>query len=113
MIPSFLSSPSSQKQQPIRFCRKQLWNHVILQIDGHDQQLLKDSVMDIKDWQVKALPATDTVAYLNLTTPRGKDFLLVLADGTKVWINAESTLRYPVAFRGKERRVELKGEACF
>ncbi|WP_293670742.1 FecR domain-containing protein [uncultured Parabacteroides sp.] len=114
LIPSFLSSPSSQKQQPIRFfAANNCGDHVILQIDGHDQQLLKDSVMDIKDWQVKALPATDTVAYLNLTTPRGKDFLLVLADGTKVWINAESTLRYPVAFRGKERRVELKGEACF
>ena len=112
LIPSFLSSPSSQKQQPIRFfAANNCGDHVILQIDGHDQQLLKDSVMDIKDWQVKALPATDTVAYL--TTPRGKDFLLVLADGTKVWINAESTLRYPVAFRGKERRVELKGEACF
>lgn len=48
-----------------------------------------------------------------LEVPRKGEFRLVLADGTKVWMNAESRLRYPVYFSGKERRVYLEGEAYF
>lgn len=48
-----------------------------------------------------------------LKTPRGKDFKITLSDGTEVWLNAESTLYYPVNFVGEERMVELEGEAYF
>ena len=48
-----------------------------------------------------------------LTTPHGKDFKLTLADGTIVWLNAESRLEYPSRFVGSERRVKLTGEAYF
>lgn len=48
-----------------------------------------------------------------LSTPRGKDFKIVLEDGTEVWMNAESSLEYPSKFEGKRRRVRLKGEAYF
>lgn len=55
-----------------------------------------------------------TVSGFNtLEVPRKGEFRLVLADGTKVWMNAESSLKYPVAFSGKERRVYLEGEAYF
>lgn len=48
-----------------------------------------------------------------LSTPRGGQFFLILSDGTKVWLNAASSIRFPVAFKGKERRVEVLGEAYF
>lgn len=51
--------------------------------------------------------------YNTLTVPRGGEFALVLADGTRVWLNSESSLKYPVAFTGNERRVEMTGEVYF
>ncbi|SFT12760.1 FecR family protein [Zhouia amylolytica] len=48
-----------------------------------------------------------------LRVPRGAEYQLVLSDGTKVWLNAETELTYPVSFTGGKRRVELKGEAYF
>ena len=51
--------------------------------------------------------------YNRLVTPRGGEYSVVLSDGTKVWLNAESELKYPVHFKGPERKVYLKGEAYF
>ena len=54
------------------------------------------------------------VVYNTLSIPRGSKILcLTMADGSKVWLNSESSLRYPNLFRGKERRVEITGEAYF
>ena len=48
-----------------------------------------------------------------LRIPKGGEFKLQLADGTRVYLNSATDLRYPVAFTGSERRVYLKGEAYF
>lgn len=48
-----------------------------------------------------------------LSTPRGGQYMVTLSDGTMVWLNAATSLKYSVAFAGKERRVELDGEAYF
>lgn len=53
------------------------------------------------------------VMYNELIVPRGGEFNLTLEDGTKVRLNADSRLRYPVKFTGRERRVEVEGEAFF
>jgi len=51
--------------------------------------------------------------YNTLRVPRGREFDILLADGTRVWLNAESELKYPVQFVGDKRQVYLKGEAYF
>ncbi len=51
--------------------------------------------------------------YNTLKIPRGGEYFLVLSDSTKVWLNSETTLRFPVQFTGDVRRVELIGEAYF
>lgn len=53
------------------------------------------------------------IVYNELIVPRGGEFNLTLEDGTKVRLNADSRLRYPVKFGGSERRVEVEGEAFF
>lgn len=53
------------------------------------------------------------LAFNTLTTPRGGQYQLTLPDGSKVWLNAGSSIRYPVAFTGNERLVEITGESYF
>lgn len=53
------------------------------------------------------------ILFNTLSTPAGQRAQLILQDGTEVWLNAKSKLVYPSAFKGKERRVEVEGEAFF
>lgn len=53
------------------------------------------------------------LAYNTTATPKGRHFQLSLPDGTKVWLNAASWIRYPLQFEGKERVVTISGEAYF
>jgi transmembrane sensor len=53
------------------------------------------------------------LAYNTISTPRGGQYQIVLSDGTKVWLNAASSLKFPAVFGGDMRQVELSGEAYF
>lgn len=54
-----------------------------------------------------------TNLFNTISIPRGGQYQVVLPDGTKVWLNASSSLSFPTIFSGPERRVQLKGEAYF
>jgi hypothetical protein len=53
------------------------------------------------------------VSFNTMSTPKGRQFLLLLPDGTKVWLNAASSITYPTAFIGRGRTVKITGEAYF
>ena len=51
--------------------------------------------------------------YNTLVVPRGGEYMVELSDGTKVWLNSDSELRFPITFVGDRRNVEIEGEAYF
>ena len=55
----------------------------------------------------------DSILYNTLSTPKGGQYRLTLPDGTKVWLNAASSIKYPTAFNGKSRTVVVTGETYF
>jgi len=55
----------------------------------------------------------ETITWNTISTPRGGQYQVILPDGTKVWLNAASSLKFPTAFTGNTRSVELTGEAYF
>ncbi|SKB62513.1 FecR family protein [Parapedobacter luteus] len=59
------------------------------------------------------VPDAGALASNTITTPRGGQYRVVLPDGSQVWLNAASTLKYPLRFEGEARVVELEGEGYF
>lgn len=130
MIATFLLHPEKFRTAPISANKtktiKPGTNQALLTLDDgsvHDltttkNLLLTDGGAEIKSQGSKLeytnkKSAQKQIRYNTLSIPRGGEFFLQLADGTKVWLNSETVLRYPVQFSGKERRVELTGEAFF
>lgn len=64
-------------------------------------------------YEVTANNGKDAGAVHTVSTPRGGQFSVILSDGSRVWMNAASTLRYPARFTGNRREVQLEGEAYF
>jgi transmembrane sensor len=58
-------------------------------------------------------PGASASAYNTLATSNGQSYSLTLSDGTKVWLNAASSIRFPVAFTAGERKVQVSGEVYF
>jgi ferric-dicitrate binding protein FerR (iron transport regulator) len=61
----------------------------------------------------KQVTENDEAFYNTISTPRGGQYQVTLADGTQVWLNAASSIRFPVVFTGAERKVEITGEVYF
>jgi transmembrane sensor len=63
--------------------------------------------------QDNAIAPADQIVYNTVTTPKGGQYQIVLPDGSHVWLNAASSITYPSNFSGKERLIQLTGEAYF
>jgi ferric-dicitrate binding protein FerR (iron transport regulator) len=81
----------------------------VITTQGNTRVVLKDNGLQY----TPGGNSSAATAYNTITTPNGKQFQVVLPDGTRVWLNAGSMLQFPVAFTGNERVVELTGEAYF
>ncbi|MBC9933023.1 FecR family protein [Chitinophaga qingshengii] len=55
----------------------------------------------------------DEIIYNTVTTGKGRQWKMILPDGTEAWLNAASSIRYPLSFDGKERVVDITGEVAF
>ena len=80
-------------------------------IRNEDGAVLASETLNVLSYE--QVRETVKIEYNTITVPRGGEYQLVLADGTQVWLNAETELRYPVAFNGSSREVYLNGEALF
>ena len=70
------------------------------------------NVIKLANGEIAYRGASNEIQYNTLSNPRGSKVInLVLADGSKVWLNTASSLTYPTAFTGNERKVEITGEA--
>ena len=83
---------------------------------SQDRQFIFGSdTLEIKNgnslkYEPQTVPQTE---WHTLRIPKGGEFKLVLEDGTEIWLNSETELKYPSHFAGRERRVQLSGEAYF
>ena len=82
-----------------------------LAVQGNAQLVKLDS--GSLSYSVTGGGKAEPLAYNTLTTPRSGQYQVILPDGTHVWLNNVSSLRYPVSFRGRDRTVELTGEGYF
>jgi transmembrane sensor len=83
-------------------------------IDKKDGQLIYDVSKGKEASKGADGSREDEASAMNtIQTPRGGQYEVILADGTKVWLNSASSLSYPTTFTGKDRQVLLKGEAYF
>jgi transmembrane sensor len=82
-----------------------------LAVQGNTQIIKGDGTLAYN--KKEQVGIAQNVVYNSVSTPKGGQYQLTLADGTRVWLNAASSIRFPTAFAGSDRRVEITGETYF
>ncbi|WP_343691282.1 FecR domain-containing protein [Chitinophaga sp.] len=113
-------------QKPARIAQATVPTGIVLQLANGQQIDLSDTTkagvlkvgtteihLSSKSAKYDAANASADMAINVLRVPAGKDYKLELADGTEVWMNAKSEIRFPMTFNGKTREVTVSGEAYF
>lgn len=88
-------------------------------VNGQNLYLQKDSCIQLNNnnntlkVEISNTPGSMPESYSTLSIPKGGEYQLILSDGSKIWLNSDSRLRFPDRFNGEERTVYLEGEAYF
>lgn len=81
-----------------------------IQLDGYS---IHKNSKGVLSYILDANQKKNKIVYNTIVTPKNGEYHLVLPDGTKIWINSSSELRYPLSFASESRQVDLTGEAYF
>lgn len=109
-----LPSPSAQIQAGGFKATLYTGDKKVIEIKENMQAVLsQDSSVVVNHNELKHTETSGTPTTNTLVVPKGGEFAIVLADGTKIWLNADTRLKYPTFFTGNKREVELEGEAYF
>ncbi|MCK7556288.1 FecR domain-containing protein [Chitinophaga sedimenti] len=85
----------------------------VVALDSLGNGMIAGANATLQNGQLAYAPDGKSTAWNTITTPKARQFRIVLPDGTTVWLNAATSLRFPTAFPGGERKVALQGEAYF
>jgi transmembrane sensor len=106
-----ISSSKSNNYQEV-ITKKEASNDITLTSDGGKEQTLKSTTTYFTSKSLSNITTKDNTMIV-MKTPRGKDCNITLSDGTRIWLNTESSLQFPRRFTGSHREVYLTGEAYF
>lgn len=102
-----------------KLARMQFEDNSFIEFEGIKQDtVLLDKGIHIKvsdkgDVSYELINKTKSIQHTTVYTPRGGEYTLTLADGSRVWLNSESKIKYPLLFNNESREVEIEGEVYF